>query len=125
MSTPQLARVHTPACTCPHPSLHMSTPQLLHVSLPQDGVVVDVKDLDDDPQDANALLWVAMDGVTVIVHTAFIWLLALPMLVACVQFQQLYYDTTAVENLLTLEMFRLEPMLITSLYIDPFLVVSV
>ena len=49
--------------------------------------MVDVKDLDDDPNDANHLLWLGLDAFTVTVHTLFIWALALPLALACIGFQ--------------------------------------
>jgi hypothetical protein len=35
--------------------------------LDQVGIMVDMKDLDDDPEDANRLLWLALDAINVTV----------------------------------------------------------
>jgi hypothetical protein len=49
--------------------------------------MVNMKDLDDAPNDANHLLWLGLDAFTVSVHTVFIWALALPLALACIGFQ--------------------------------------
>ena len=46
-----------------------------------------LKDLTDDPGDANQLLWLGLDALTVLVHTICIWALALPLMLACIGFQ--------------------------------------
>lgn len=53
----------------------------------QTGVTVDIKDLNDDPQDSNRIVWLLLDAMNVTVHTVFIWLITAPTLLACIQFQ--------------------------------------
>ena len=80
-----------------------------------------MQDLDDDPEDANHLLWLGLDAITVTVHTVFIWALSLPLALACINYQQVYLTSTNIQNLLTLDVFRSNPTLILVLSMETFL----
>ncbi|GAX81306.1 hypothetical protein CEUSTIGMA_g8737.t1 [Chlamydomonas eustigma] len=85
------------------------------------GVMIDLKDLDDDPEDANRLLWLALDAINVAVHTIFIWALAVPLAAACIAFLGVYGESTGIEHLLTFTLFREDPATFSKLYVQSFI----
>eukprot|EP00798_Chlamydomonas_sp_ICE-L_P022353 gene22353-29447_t len=85
------------------------------------GVLVNLKDLQDSPKDSNRIIWLWIDVLNVIIHAVFIWALGAPLLFVCIQYNNVYGATTAVEHLLTLNNFRQDPRLFNELYFETFL----
>lgn len=51
------------------------------------GVIVNQKEMSDDPSHHNRLAWVLIDLINVMVHTFFIWIISLPLAIAVIGYQ--------------------------------------